>query len=58
MYFDNHSRAVVWWGVMVLHQFYSGSPDNFMVMLVALLLTGSSCPYWGSYPLRLVDGGK
>jgi hypothetical protein len=43
---------MLWWGLMALHSWYSGSPDGFMVMVVALVAIGSSLPFWGSYPLR------
>jgi hypothetical protein len=44
--------AVVGWGTQALHLWYSGSPDSFMVMLVALVFIMSSSPFWSSYPLR------
>jgi hypothetical protein len=37
---------------MGLHFGLSGSPDTFMVMFVAMVLVGSSLPFWDSYPLR------
>jgi hypothetical protein len=44
--------VVVYLGMVAIHYWFTGSPDSFMVMFVAVVLAWSSLPFMGSYPLR------